>query len=71
MGDERRQRHHRARRELPGRAVFDTETIVYAEIDPADLVEAKRWVDGVGHYSRPDVFRLHWDRSPKPPIVRE
>ena len=39
--------------------------------DPADLVEAKRWVDGVGHYSRPDVFRLHWDRSPKPPIVRE
>ena len=51
--------------------VFDTETIVYAEIDPADLVEAKRWVDGVGHYSRPDVFRLHWDRSPKPPIVSE
>ena len=51
--------------------VYDTETIVYAEIDPADLVEAKRWVDGVGHYSRPDVFRLHWDRSPKPPIVRE
>ena len=51
--------------------VFDTETIVYAEIDPAALVEAKRWVDGVGHYSRPDVFRLHWDRSPKPPIVSE
>ena len=51
--------------------VFDTETIVYAEIDPAALIEAKRWVDGVGHYSRPDVFRLHWDRSPKPPIVSE
>ena len=51
--------------------VFDTETIVYAEIDPAALVEARRWVDGVGHYSRPDVFRLHWDRSPKPPIVSE
>ena len=49
--------------------VYDDETIVYAEIDPADLVEAKRWVDGVGHYSRPDVFRLHWDRSPKPPVV--
>ena len=42
-----------------------------AEVDPAALVEAKRWVDAVGHYSRPDVFRLHWDRSPKPPIVRE
>ena len=51
--------------------VYDDETILYAEIDPADLVEAKRWVDGVGHYSRPDVFRLHWDRSPKPPIVAE
>lgn len=49
--------------------VYDDETILYAEIDPADLVEAKRWVDGVGHYSRPDVFRLHWDRSPKPPIA--
>ncbi len=51
--------------------VYDDETILYAEIDPADLVEAKRWVDGVGHYSRPDVFRLHWDRSPKPPIATE
>ena len=51
--------------------VYDDETILYAAIDPADLVEAKRWVDGVGHYSRPDVFRLHWDRSPKPPIVAE
>jgi len=51
--------------------VYDDETILYAEIDPADLVEAKRWVDGVGHYSRPDVFRLHWDRSPKPPVVPE
>ncbi len=48
---------------------YDDETILYAEIDPADLVEAKRWIDGVGHYSRPDVFRLHWDRSPKPPIA--
>ncbi len=51
--------------------VYDDETILYAEIDPADLVEAKRWIDGVGHYSRPDVFRLHWDRSPKPPIATE
>ena len=51
--------------------VYEEETIVYAEIDPVDLVEAKRWVDAVGHYSRPDVFRLHWDRSPKPPIVHE
>ena len=51
--------------------VYDDETILYAEIDPADLIEARRWVDGVGHYSRPDIFRLHWDRSPKPPVVSE
>ncbi len=51
--------------------VHDAETILCAGIDPADLVEARRWVDTVGHYSRPDVFRLHWDRSPKPPVVRE
>ena len=51
--------------------VYDDETILYAEVDPADLIEARRWIDGVGHYSRPDVFRLHWDRSPKPPVVSE
>jgi predicted amidohydrolase len=47
---------------------FDKETIVFAEIDLASTIEAKRWVDGVGHYSRPDVFQLHWDRRSKPPI---
>jgi predicted amidohydrolase len=47
---------------------FDKQTIVYAEIDLARTIEAKRRVDAVGHYSRPDVFQLHWDRRPKPPI---
>lgn len=48
--------------------VLDEATIVYGEIDLARTIEAKRWVDAVGHYSRPDVFRLHWDRRPKPPV---
>jgi predicted amidohydrolase len=47
---------------------FDKETILYAEIDLGRTIEARRWVDGAGHYSRPDVFRLHWDRRPKRPI---
>lgn len=45
------------------------ETILYAEIEPAATIESKRWVDSVGHYSRPDVFQLHWNRTPRSPLV--
>ena len=48
--------------------VFDDETIVCAEIDYEQISFAKWWVDGAGHYARPDVFQLHWDKRPKPPI---
>lgn len=45
------------------------ETILYAEIDPRATIESKRWVDSVGHYSRPDVFQLHWNRTPRPSLI--
>jgi nitrilase len=48
--------------------VYDTETIVYAELDPEQRSLAKWFVDGTGHYARPDVFQLKWDRRPKPPV---
>ncbi|MCY3567036.1 MAG: carbon-nitrogen hydrolase family protein [Chloroflexi bacterium] len=49
--------------------VTDRETIIYAEIDLNATIESKRWVDSAGHYARPDVFQLHWDKRPKPPVV--
>ena len=49
--------------------VTDQETIIYAEIDLESTIESKRWVDSAGHYARPDVFQLHWDKRPKPPLV--
>lgn len=46
--------------------VFDQEEIVYAEIDFAEIHDAKWWFDGSGHYTRPDVFQLNWNRHKKP-----
>ena len=35
------------------------EEVFYADLDFDQIVDAKRIVDPVGHYSRPDVVRLH------------
>jgi nitrilase len=48
--------------------VFNEETIVIAEIDLADIAVNKWFFDGTGHYSRPDVFQLRWDKRPKPAV---
>lgn len=45
------------------------ETILYGEIDPADLRGAKTWMDTAGHYARPDVFQLTVNRGPTPLIT--
>ena len=41
--------------------VFDEETILMAELDPAAVDKAKMTLDVSGHYHRPDVFdvKLH------------
>lgn len=49
--------------------VFDREVIVTAELDLGRIAAAKWFVDGAGHYSRPDVFRMEWDRRPKPALA--
>ncbi|MEV5386251.1 carbon-nitrogen hydrolase family protein [Streptomyces sp. NPDC052721] len=46
----------------------DTEGILYADIDLADIAVAKAAADPVGHYSRSDVTRLLLNRTPQRPV---
>jgi nitrilase len=43
--------------------------ILYADIDLERVGMARRSLDVVGHYSRPDVFRLSVDRGARPPVA--
>jgi nitrilase len=38
--------------------LWDQEGVLYAELDPQRLYEARQRFDPAGHYHRPDVFRL-------------
>ncbi len=49
--------------------VFDQETILSAEIDLGMIGVIKWFFDGTGHYSRPDVFQLQWDKRAKPAVT--
>lgn len=44
--------------------VYDQETIVTAEIDLDQIVAAKAGQDAIGHYARPDAFRLAVRQQP-------
>lgn len=48
--------------------VFGDEVVVTAEIDLGELPRARFDFDPVGHYSRPDIFKLTVDETPKPAI---
>jgi nitrilase len=43
--------------------------ILYADIDLEQVGIARRSLDVVGHYSRPDIFQLHVNTSPLKPVV--
>jgi nitrilase len=49
--------------------LFNEDGILIAEIDPADISRGKYDFDVVGHYARPDVFRLHVNEKPAPPVI--
>jgi nitrilase len=48
--------------------LYGEEGILYAELDPSQLVRSKLDFDVVGHYARPDVLRLVVDERAKPPM---
>lgn len=48
---------------------YDRECILTADIDLKEIPRGKYDFDVVGHYARPDVFQLHVNETPKPPVV--
>ena len=48
---------------------FESETILTAEIDLDDLTRSRQDFDPVGHYARPDLFRLHVDETARSPVT--
>ncbi len=48
---------------------YEDECILTADIDLGDIARGKFDFDAVGHYARPDVFRLIVDEAPKPPVM--
>ncbi|WP_084804009.1 carbon-nitrogen hydrolase family protein [Bradyrhizobium sp. NAS80.1] len=48
---------------------FDGPAVLYADIDRGEIARAKFDFDVVGHYARPDVFRLQVDETSRVPVV--
>ncbi len=48
---------------------YDEECILVADIDLGEITRGKYDLDVVGHYARPDVFRLYVNEAPNPPVV--
>ena len=48
--------------------LFDEEGVLYADLDMRQVARSKLDFDVVGHYARPDVFRLTVNECPQPPV---
>ena len=51
--------------------LYNERGILTAEIDTDEITRGKYDFDVVGHYARPDVFRLHVNEKPTPPVVMD
>jgi len=51
--------------------LFGGEGMLIAELDPGAIARGHLDFDAVGHYARPDVFRLTVDERAQPPVVFE
>ena len=49
--------------------VFNEDAILLAEIDLGEITRGKYDFDVVGHYARPDIFQLHVNEKPAPPVI--
>ena len=49
--------------------VRQREETLIADLDLGEVLAARRLLDPVGHYHRPDLFRLQVDTSPRPPVI--
>ena len=48
--------------------LFDEEGILYADLDMGEVARSKMDLDVVGHYARPDIFKLIVNESPLPSV---
>ncbi len=55
--------------ELLAGPLYDQEGLVSAGIDLDDIIKARYDMDPVGHYSRPDIFKLTVDETERPPVT--
>jgi nitrilase len=57
--------------ELVAGPLRNEQSILYADVDSERVAMARRTLDVVGHYARPDIFKLHVNTKPQSPVEFE
>ena len=50
-------------------AGYNKKTIIYSEINLDEIIKGKYDFDVIGHYSRPDIFKLKVNKKQKKPVI--